>query len=179
MASTFTKINAVNVNPNQNDTQDAYPDASLQLGGANVAAVVPTNGMTVATYGQLFRGMPVALASGTGKIVPPNVASTTAARYFGFLYQDVTGYLVAQGCKIGVVKRGRIRTYAGGTIQIGAPVKIDTTANFSGVLAWVEGTDTVESKIGHAYPITDGSNNSANTPVVTFAQGDQIFVDLI
>jgi len=125
----------------------------------------------------MYRGMPAAVSKTSGKIVPINTASVAANAFFaGILIEDITAYVAAKGTKIALAQRGRLRSYAGGVMAIGDPVKVDTTAAFSGFLKWVDGTDDPALKVGHAFPIKDGSDG--NAPTVAIAQGDQIFVDL-
>lgn len=180
MASTFKRVNAVVVDPIVTRIGDAYIDAGFATGGA-YAANLATELNTVASTGACFRGMPVAIASSTGKLVPINLASgtasTAAARFAGVLLNDLTAYAVARGTKFAIAKSGRVRSYAGGALVVGQPVKPDTAAAFGGFVAWVSGTDTSEQLAGWAFPIADGSDGSA--PTTTMAQGDQIFVDLI
>lgn len=175
MAATFKRVNGVTVDPFTAKIADAYVDAGFATGGA-YAANLATELNTTASTGACFRGMPVAIASGSGKIVPIFVASTAAARYAGVLVTDLTAYVVARGTKLALQKSGRVRSYAGGALNVGDPVKADTSAAFSGFVKWVSGTDAADLLLGFAFPINDGSDG--NAPTLTMAQGDQIFVDL-
>jgi len=175
VASTFKRVNSVVADPNLTRTVDAYVDPGFQAGGA-YAANLATDLTTVASTGACFRGMPVALASGTGKIVPINLASTAAARFAGVTIEDISSYVVARGVKIALARFGRIRSYAGGALAVGDPVKADTSAAFSGFVKWVSGADLSDSLVGFAFSLNDGSDG--NAPTLTMAQGDQIFVDL-
>ena len=178
MASTFTRVNSVTVNPAFAQTFDGYLDPAVAVGGSYSSALA-TEQNIVATYGQLFRGMPVLRANATGKIVPPNAGllSTSTTSWFGVLAVDVTAWISNRPSKIAVVKKGRVRTYAGGALTTGDPVKVDTSANFSGFVKWVAGTDDASLLRGYMAPINDGSDG--NAPAVSAAQGDTIFVDLI
>lgn len=177
MASTFKRINAVVVDPFTSKTRDAYADAGFAAGGAYVGNLA-TELNTTASTGACFRGMPVALSTTTGKIVPINQASTAAAAFAGVLIGDLTAYQVGRGTKIALATNGRIRSYAGGALTVGDPLKADTSAAFGGFVKWVSGTDSVDLRVGHfAGGLSDGSDG--NAPVVTAAQGDQIFVDLL
>lgn len=176
MASTFTRINSVVVDPLLTRTTDFYVDPSLQPGGANAGALA-TELNPVASTGALFRGMPVAVSKTTGKIVPINLASVSAnAFYAGVSIEDITAYVAAKGTKIALVTSGKIRSYAGGAMAIGDPVKADTSAAFSGFVKFIAGTDDPTLNVGNAFPINDGSDG--NAPTVAIAQGDQIFVTL-
>jgi hypothetical protein len=172
MASTFPRINSVNVDTSQNETDDFYPDAGLAVGGSWASAVPALTGAT-ATYGQLWRGMPVGILPATGKLVPVTASSAVPV---GFLLDDITAFTLARGTKIAVVKRGRIRTYAGGPLAAGDPVKVDTSTNFSGVVKWISGTDDASLRLGRVYMIDDGS--ASGTPAVSAAQGDTVFLEL-
>ena len=177
MATTYTRVNSVLVDPTQARTRDAYLDAGWATTYAsNTAQELSPN----ASSGGAYRGMPVAFASATAKIVPINVAtapaSTSAAKYFGVLLSDITPFRVAANTKVGVAHAGRVRSYAAGSLKYGDPVKPDLSANFAGFSKWVEGTDELELLVGHAFPIADGSDGAA--PATTMAQGDIIFVDL-
>lgn len=176
MPATFNRVNAVIVDAFTAKTADAYVDAGFAAGGAYVNNLA-TELNTTASTGACFRGMPVALSVTTGKIVPISQASSTAqARYFGVLIGDLTAYVVGRGTKFAVAKSGRIRSYAGGALNIGDPVKADTSVAFGGFVKWVAGTDADDLLLGNAYPLADGSDGSA--PTTSMAQGDQIFVDL-
>lgn len=181
MGATFTRVNCVVVDPTQSKIRDAYIDASLQVGSSS-AANLATHLNPIATYGQLFRGMPVFISRSTGKIVPPSAGngtsstSSTNTSYGGVLVGDLTSYIVARNTKFALVTSGRIRSYAGGTIAPGDEVKVDTSANFSGFVTWNKATDDVSLRVGHAWPLDDGS--TTGTPATTIAQGDTIFVDL-
>jgi hypothetical protein len=174
VASTFKRVNSVLVDPVFSQVTDAYPDP---LFSSTYAANVAQELNTTASTSVCYRGFPIARSVSTGKLVPINVASNTAnAVYEGVLVGDLTAYVVGRNTKIAVAKRGRVRSYAGGTIVPGGPVKADTAAAFSGFVAWVSGTDGAHLLAGYAYPIADGSDG--NPPATTIAQGDQIFVDL-
>lgn len=181
MGATFNRVNGVLVDPWSAQTNDYYADPSLLTGSSNAAAVVPITGST-ATYGQLWRGMPVYLNPNTGMLIPPNdpnassIAST--AVYAGVLIDDLTTFALARGTKIAVVRKTRVRSYAGGSLTIGQPVKPDTSANFSGFVAWVDGTDDIQSFVGNAFPLDDGSAENGASAATTMAQGDNIFVNL-
>lgn len=176
MAATFTRVNSVIVDPLLTRTRDAYVDPSFSVGGAFAANLASEMNPTAST-GAAFRGMPLALASGTGKIVPINVASTAAAKYCGVAIEDITAYVSAKGTKIAFATSGRVRSYAGGALNLSDPVKADTSAAFSGFVKWVSGTDGDDLRLGHVAFINDGSDG--NAPAVSAAQGDTIFVDLI
>ena len=175
MPAPFTRVNGVLVDPAHSQTVDFYPDPSLQTGGANAASVVPIPGTTVASGGVLFRGQPIAVSQTTGMLVPANAASSSAC---GVLLDDLTAYVVARGTKIAVVKRGRIRSYAGGSLTVGDPVKFDVSSTFTGFKKWVSGTDAADLLVGHAYPTDDGSAENGASAGTTMALGDTIFVTL-
>jgi|SRR5579872_239922 len=179
MATTFTRINAVVVDESFSRRADAFLDPAWAAG--TYAANQATDLNPLASSGGCYRGMPVALASATGKLVPISQvtvpASTSAARYYGVLAEDISAFVVARNGKVPVVHAGRVRSYAGGTLQTGDPVKPDITTGFNGFVKWVDGTDSVELRVGHAYSTLDGSDG--NSPGVTMAQGDTIFVDLV
>ncbi len=181
-ASTFARVTSVIVDPAFLQTDmGKYPDASLIAGGANASSIVPASGPSglTATVGQLWRGMPIFMLQNTGKLVPPNNAASGTAVYQGILIDDLTSFVLARGTKITYAKKGRVRSYAGAALNDGDPVKPDTTATFAGVLKWVDGTDSVQLRIGYAYPLDDGSASNGSTAASTMAQGDTIFVDLI
>lgn len=176
MASTFARVTSVVVDPNFCQTDvGRYPDASLQSGGANASSVVPLQGLT-ATAGQLWRGMPIGLLQSSAKLVP---MSASGAVYQGVLTDDLTAFVLATGRKITFVKKGTVRSYAAGSLNVGDPVKADVAANFSGFLKWVDGTDDQFLLRGYARPLDDGSASNGSTAASTMAQGDTIFVDLI
>lgn len=175
MAATFTRVNGVLADTFTAKTRGLYPDASLAAGQANASSVVPITGPT-ATYGQLWRGMPVGILPTTGKLVPMNASG---AVYAGVLIDDLTAYVLARGTKVAYATSGRVRSYAGGNLTVGDPVKADTSANFSGFVKWVAGTDAVDLRVGHAFPLDDGSASNGSTAAVSMVQGDSIFVELI
>src|SRR6266702_5177043 len=179
MGATFTRINTVVVDPNFAQIGDSYPDPLLST---TYVANLATEQNTTASYGQLFRGMPVWYSRLSVKIVPPPASIGTSSTsglttaFLGVLVVDLTAYVLARGTKIAVARKGRVRSYAGGTMLPGDPVKVDISSNFSGFTKWISGTDDAVLKVGYAWPIEDGS--TAGTPVITIAQGDTIFVDL-
>ena len=181
MGATFTRINSVIVDPTQTQVRDAYIDPSLQLGSSS-AANLASPLSPIATYGQLYRGMPVLISRVSGKIVPPSAtvgtSSTTGSTtaFGGVVISDITAHIVARGTKTALATKGRIRSYAGAVILPGDDVKVDTSANFSGFVTWAKATDDIYLRVGKAWPIDDGS--TTGTPATTIAQGDTIFVDL-
>jgi hypothetical protein len=181
MGATFTRVNSVIVDPTQTKIRDAYVDLSLSPGSSSAANLASTLN-TTATYGQLFRGMPVFISRVSGKIVPPSAGNGTSSTtgsttsFGGVLISDLTSYIVARGTKLALALSGRIRSYAGAVILPGDEVKVDTSANFSGFVTWAKATDDVALRVGRAWPLDDGS--TTGTPATTIAQGDTIFVDL-
>jgi hypothetical protein len=174
MPSTFPRVTSVSVDTTFNQSGTGlYPDASLQSGGGSVAAVVPLIGNT-ASYGQLWRGMIAAISPTTGKLVPPNASGAVP---IGVLYDEVSAYLIASGRKIGYIKKGRVRTYAGGNMTVGDLAKADTSANFCGVVKWVDGTDDPDLIVGRVAPLDDGSTSNGATAATAMVQGDTIFLD--
>ncbi len=179
MASTFARVNGVLIDPLTAQTNSLYADPSLITGSSNAAAVVPITGST-AQYGQLWRGMPIFVNQSTGKLVPPNdagVAGSTSL-YVGVLIDDFTTFHLARQTKVSYIQKGRVRSYAGGTLTIGQAVKPDTSSNFSGFTAWVEGTDDLALRVGQFLPIDDGSAENGSTAGTGAVQGDTIFVNL-
>jgi len=176
MAATFARINAVAVDPQHLMTDTGlYPDPQLQPGGSFSSNVVPIVGPT-ASYGQLWRGMGIALNPATGFLVPP---SASGAVPMGILVDDLTSYVLARGVKITFAKRGRVRTYAGAAMTVGQNAKIDTSANFCGVVPWVKGTDDPSLIVGKVAPLDDGSAENGASATTAINQGDTIFVDLL
>ena|SRR5579872_6824499 len=167
MPATFTRVNAVIVDESFSQTWDAFLDPGFVAGTYNANLAIDLN--PLASTGALYRGMPISLASSSGGIIP--YAST--AQFGGVLVQDITPWQVARNGKISLVRKGRIRSYAGGALTFGQEVKPDPAGN--GFVAWVAGTDAVDLRAGRAYPTQDGSTG---TPGTTMAQGDTIFVDL-
>ncbi|GAC1334040.1 MAG: hypothetical protein NVSMB14_01040 [Isosphaeraceae bacterium] len=175
MGATFNRVNAVVVDTFATTTDTGlYPDASLGAGGVNASSVVPYVGV-IASYGQLWRGMPVSILPSTGKLVPPNAAGAIAV---GVLTDDLTTYKLAQQVKITFAKRGRIRSYAGAALTMGQSVKVDTSANFSGFVPWVAGTDDPSLRVGRVFPLDDGSASNGASAATSMAQGDTIFVEI-
>lgn len=173
MPATFNRVTSVTVDTTFDQTDTGlYPDAQFASGGSFAASVVPLTGPT-ATYGQLWRGMPIGVNPASGRLVPP---SASGAVIVGVLLDDLSAFVLAKGTKVTFVKRGRVRSYAGGNLNAGDPVKVDTSANFSGFTKWTSGTDAVELRIGRAFPLDDGS--ATGTPSTAMVQGDTIFVDL-
>lgn len=185
-ASTFARVTSVIVDPAFTQTDiGRYPDPLLLSGGADNSAIVPASGPAglTAQVGQLWRGMPIYLNNATGKLVPPNTSASTTSAYVGVLADDLTTFVLARGTKVGFVKKGRVRSYAGASLKVGDPVKPDTGASnsgaFAGFIKWIDGTDSVQLRVGYAYPLDDGSASNGSTAASTMAQGDVIFVDLI
>jgi hypothetical protein len=180
MASTFARVSGVLVDAHTAQINSLYPDPSLIAGSSNAAAVVPVTGST-ALYGQLWRGMPIFINNLTGKLVPPNdagVAGSTSV-YTGVLVDDFTTFSLARQTKVSYIQRGRVRSYAGGTLTVGDFVKADTSSNFSGFVKWVDGTDDVIYRLGQFLPIDDGSAENGVTAGTGAIQGDTIFVNLV
>ncbi len=180
MASTFARVSGVLVDPHTAQINSLYADPSLNAASTNASAVVPVTGST-AQYGQLWRGMPIYINNVTGKLVPPNdagVAGSTSV-YTGVLVDDFTSFHLARGTKVPYIQRGRVRSYAGGTLTVGDWVKPDVSANFSGFLKWVDGTDDVIYRVGQFLPIDDGSAANGATAGTGAVQGDTIFVNLV
>jgi|SRR5579872_33923 len=167
MAATFTRVNSVVVDESFSQTTDAFLDPGFAAGTYNANLALELN--PLASTGALYRGMPISIASGSAGIIP--YAST--AQYGGVLLQDITAWQVAKNGKIGLIRKGKIRSYAGGALTVGQEVKPDPAGN--GFVAWVSGTDAVDLRVGRAYPTQDGSTGTAGTAM---AQGDTIFVDL-
>ncbi len=180
MASTFARVSGVLVDAHTAQINSLYPDPSLLAGSTNASAVVPVTGSS-ALYGQLWRAMPIFINNLTGKLVPPNdagVAGSTSV-YTGVLVDDFTNYKLAQGTKVSYIQHGRVRSYAGGTLTVGDWVKPDTSANFSGFVKWVDGTDDVIYRVGQFLPIDDGSAENGSSAGTGAVQGDTIFVNLV
>lgn len=182
MGSTFTRVNSVIVDPTQTRIRDAYLDPGVAVGGT-YAANLATTLQTTATYGQLYRGMPVLISRVNARIVPPSAGNGTSSTtgstttFGGVIISDITSYITARGSKLALAQSGRIRSYAGGALLPGDDVKVDISSNFSGFIAWVKATDDVALRVGRAWPLDDGS--TTGTPATSIAQGDTIFVDLI
>jgi hypothetical protein len=164
--TTFPRVKAVVVDESFSQSADAYLDASFPA--SNSAQELSP----IASVGACYRGMPVGQSSTTGGLMPINTAGVT---YCGVLLIDVTAYVIARNLKVGFVRKGRARSYAGGALNWGDPVKADTSANFSGFVKWTSGSDAENLYAGRAYPLQDGSTG---TVVATMVQGDAIFVDL-
>lgn len=167
MGATFNRVNSVRVDTFRNIVDTGlFLHPQFQSGGSFSAAVVPIIGPT-ATYGQCWRGMPIGII---GNMLVP--ISASGATYAGVLVDDITSYTLARGGKVTFAKSARVRSYAGGALTAGALVKVDTSANFSGFKAWVQGTDDDLLIAGKAYPLDDSGGTTS------MAQGDVIFVDL-
>lgn len=170
MASTFKRVNGVEVDSRLTRVVDHYLDPGF-TSGAYVSNSTPQNS-TIASSGACYRGMPVGLNTANGKLVP---ISTAGATFRGVLLLDLTGLVIAKNSKVAVATSGRIRSYAGGALNIGDPVKADTSAQFNGFVKAIVGTDIV---VGHAYPIDDGSASNGVSAAISMVQGDTIFVEL-
>lgn len=175
MPNTFPRVTSPNVDTSFNQTDTGlYPDAQLFTGGSFAAAVIPIIGQT-ASLGQLWRGMPAAVDPTTGRITSP-AASGAVCR--GVLLDDMTTYILAKGTKVTFIKKGRVRSYAAGTLAFGDPVKMDTASNFGGFKKFIAGTDDPTLNVGRAFPLDDGSTSNGQSNAVAMAQGDTIFIDL-
>ncbi len=180
MPAQFPRVNGVLVDPHTAQINSLYPDPSLLAGSTNASSVVPITGSS-AQYGQLWRGMPVYINNTTGKLVPPNDAGVSGSTsiYTGVLVDDLSSFKLAQGTKVSYIMRGRIRSYAGGALMVGDWVKPDVSANFSGFVKWVDGTDDVIYRVGQFLPIDDGSAENGSSAGTAAVQGDSIFVNLV
>lgn len=178
MAATFKRLNTVVVDSRLAVIQDAYVDSGFQPGGS-FSANLANQLSVVASTGACYRGMPVGLSITSGKIVPASEIGAARAVYGGVLSSDITSYVAGRGTKLAIVRGGRIRSYAATALAIGDPVKADTSAAFSGFAKWIAGTDATDIRLGHAYPIDDGSASNGANVTLAAAQGDQIFVELL
>lgn len=175
MAATFKRVNSVVVDPFTARIYDAYIDPGFLAPSGAFVANLATELTVVASASQCFRGQPAGLSATTGKIVP---ISTAGASFAGVLGSDLTAYVAARGTKFALVRSGKVRSYAGGALAIGDPVKADTSAQFSGFVKWIAGTDAANLFVGRAFPLDDGSASNGANAVLTMAQGDQMFVEL-
>lgn len=175
--STFKRVNAVVVDPAFSKVRDGFLHPQFNQGSYTSNLAQENN--TTASTGACYRGMPIGLDAATATLVPINASG---AAYYGVLEVDITSYTVARGSKIAIASKGRVRSYAGAALTPGQAVKADTSAQFSGFVPFVEGTDAAHLRVGVAFPLDDGSAShtgaSAPTPAVAINQGDIIFVDL-
>ena len=174
MGATFKKVNSVVVDLSFAQTKDALLDAGFATGGAYVGNLAPTGSelATQASTGACFKGMPAAIDQTNGTIVPITCASgaSPTGQFGGILTSDVTPARVARGQRLTLAKAGRCRSYAAANgLKAGDPVTADTVAGFSGFRKWIAGTDAVDLRQGHVYPLTDGA---------AISQGDIVFIEL-